>query len=175
MESGKSLQLGRRKYAARRLARSIVFSCLFSVLASLLATAQVTDPSGTTSPKVRAWRFLAGRTAEDANAAQAMEQAQEQHVMLSSQVAASPRAAGTSAIAAPRLMSLDTAWQPLGPAQVMTAAYGKVTGRVTSIAIDGSDASGNTVYVGTTGGGMSDGAKVATLRATTRSLFESVT
>jgi hypothetical protein len=36
----------------------------------------------------------------------------------------------------------------------MTAAYGKVTGRVTSIAIDASDSSGNTVYVGTTGGGV---------------------
>lgn len=46
------------------------------------------------------------------------------------------------------------AWQPLGPAQVMTASYGKVTGRVTAIAIDPADATGNTVYVGTTGGGV---------------------
>lgn len=46
------------------------------------------------------------------------------------------------------------AWQPLGPAQVTTAAYGKVTGRVTAIAIDPADATGNTVYVGTTGGGV---------------------
>jgi len=45
-------------------------------------------------------------------------------------------------------------WQPLGPAQVTTAAYGKVTGRVTAIAIDPADATGNTVYVGTTGGGV---------------------
>jgi hypothetical protein len=46
------------------------------------------------------------------------------------------------------------AWQPLGPAQVTTEAYGKVTGRVTAIAIDPADLTGNTVYVGTTGGGV---------------------
>ncbi len=32
--------------------------------------------------------------------------------------------------------------------------FGKVTGRVTSVAIDPADATGNTVYVGTTGGGL---------------------
>ncbi|WP_238398437.1 choice-of-anchor D domain-containing protein [Edaphobacter sp. 12200R-103] len=46
------------------------------------------------------------------------------------------------------------AWQPLGPAQVNTQAYGKVTGRITAIAIDPADATGNTMYVGTTGGGV---------------------
>lgn len=54
----------------------------------------------------------------------------------------------------PRVTGLDAAWQPLGPAQVMTAAYGKVTGRVAAIAFDTTDATGNTVYVGTTGGGL---------------------
>ena len=38
--------------------------------------------------------------------------------------------------------------------QVASLAYGKVTGRVTSIAIDPADPTGNTVYVGTTGGGV---------------------
>jgi len=46
------------------------------------------------------------------------------------------------------------AWQPAGPAQVITSAYGAVTGRVTSIAADPSDATGNTVYVGTSAGGV---------------------
>ncbi|MBV8672327.1 MAG: exo-alpha-sialidase, partial [Acidobacteriaceae bacterium] len=50
--------------------------------------------------------------------------------------------------------SLTAAWQPVGPAQVMTTAYGAVTGRVSSIAVDPSDPTGNTVYVGTTGGGV---------------------
>lgn len=46
------------------------------------------------------------------------------------------------------------AWQPVGPNQVITSAYGAVTGRVTSIAADPSDPSGNTVYVGTASGGV---------------------
>ena len=49
---------------------------------------------------------------------------------------------------------LSGAWQPVGPAQVASQRYGTVTGRVTSIAVDPSDASGNTVYLGTTGGGV---------------------
>lgn len=50
--------------------------------------------------------------------------------------------------------SLSAAWQSLGPVQVTTASYGKVTGRVTSLAIDDADSTGNTVYLGTTGGGV---------------------
>lgn len=38
--------------------------------------------------------------------------------------------------------------------QVGATAYGNVTGRVTSIAIDPADTTGNTVYLGTTGGGV---------------------
>jgi hypothetical protein len=57
-------------------------------------------------------------------------------------------------LASPRTVSLSTAWQAVGPAQVASLAYGKVTGRVTAIAVDPADATGNTVYVGTTGGGV---------------------
>ena len=53
---------------------------------------------------------------------------------------------------APALLSQP--WQSLGPAQVSTTAYGLVTGRVTAIAADPSDPTGNTVYLGTTGGGV---------------------
>lgn len=54
----------------------------------------------------------------------------------------------------PRGGSLAAAWQPLGPAAIASANYGSVTGRVTSIAVDPNDSTGNTVYVGTTGGGV---------------------
>jgi hypothetical protein len=54
----------------------------------------------------------------------------------------------------PAPTGLSAQWQPLGPAQVTTPAYGKITGRVTSISIDPADATGNTVYLGTTGGGV---------------------
>ena len=45
-------------------------------------------------------------------------------------------------------------WQPLGPAAVLTPAYGLVSGRITAAAFDPSDTSGNRVFVGTTGGGI---------------------
>jgi hypothetical protein len=55
---------------------------------------------------------------------------------------------------APRVTPLNAAWRAVGPAQVASQSYGSVTGRVTAVAIDPSDASGNTVYLGTTGGGV---------------------
>jgi hypothetical protein len=45
-------------------------------------------------------------------------------------------------------------WQPLGPKAVISPNYGLVTGRVSSIALDPADPTGNSVYVGTTGGGV---------------------
>jgi hypothetical protein len=50
--------------------------------------------------------------------------------------------------------NLTLPWLPLGPAHTTTAAYGPVTGRIASIAVDPADSSGNTVYLGTTGGGV---------------------
>lgn len=49
---------------------------------------------------------------------------------------------------------LNATWQAVGPVQIASQNYGTVTGRVTSIAIDPADPSGNTVYLGTTGGGV---------------------
>jgi len=45
-------------------------------------------------------------------------------------------------------------WQALGPVAVQTANFGLVTGRVTALALDPADATGNRLYVGTTGGGV---------------------
>ena len=50
--------------------------------------------------------------------------------------------------------SSTATWQPLGPTAVLTPGYGLVTGRISSIALDPSDPTGNHVYVGTTGGGV---------------------
>ncbi|MDQ2834158.1 MAG: choice-of-anchor D domain-containing protein [Acidobacteriota bacterium] len=50
--------------------------------------------------------------------------------------------------------ALGATWQPVGPNQVASASYGNVTGRVTAIAADPADPTGNTVYVGATGGGV---------------------
>jgi hypothetical protein len=72
-----------------------------------------------------------------------MSVARQQHLAMLAQQAASPQ-----------LANLNAPWQPIGPNQVATIAYGNVTGRITAIAIDPADPQGNTVYVGTTGGGV---------------------
>jgi hypothetical protein len=99
--------------------------------------------AATSSSSMRARRFLRGRTLMGgASAAQAIDVARRQQAAMIAAQAASP------------LSNLNATWQPVGPNQVVSIAYGNVTGRVTSIAIDPGDASGNTVYVGTTGGGV---------------------
>ena len=58
-------------------------------------------------------------------------------------------------MAAPRDSAPANAiWQPLGPAAVATANYGLVTGRISALALDPSDPTGNRLFVGTTGGGV---------------------
>lgn len=58
---------------------------------------------------------------------------------------ARPIAAATGPVAA---------WQPLGPMAVNSASYGTVSGRISSIAFDPADPTGNRIYLGTTGGGV---------------------
>lgn len=71
-----------------------------------------------------------------------MRQARTQHEALK----ATPDDSGTTPLSAP--------WTSVGPSAVETPGYGLITGRITSIAVDPSDASGNTVYVGSSGGGV---------------------
>ncbi len=54
----------------------------------------------------------------------------------------------------PQSGSFTAAWQPLGPNAVSSISYGSLSGRVLSLALDSNDASGNTLYVGTAGGGV---------------------
>lgn len=56
--------------------------------------------------------------------------------------------------ALPMLQSSNQPWQAVGPQHISTPQFGNVTGRITSIAIAPWDASGNTVYIGSTGGGV---------------------
>jgi hypothetical protein len=50
--------------------------------------------------------------------------------------------------------NLAAAWQSIGPVAVASSTYGNMTGRVTALAADPNDATGNTVYLGATGGGV---------------------
>ncbi len=50
--------------------------------------------------------------------------------------------------------SASAQWTPAGPVQLSTPAYGLVTGRISSLSVDPTDPTGNTLYVGATGGGV---------------------
>lgn len=62
-------------------------------------------------------------------------------------LAQNPTAEATSA-------GSSATWQSVGPSQVAISAWNLVTGPVTSLAADPTDAAGNTVYLGTAGGGV---------------------
>ena len=75
-----------------------------------------------------------------------------------------PAKAGHKAAASPILSArtsreaipadIATRWHAVGPMQTLTSPYGAITGRISSIALDPADLSGNTAYLGTTGGGV---------------------
>jgi Abnormal spindle-like microcephaly-assoc'd, ASPM-SPD-2-Hydin len=56
--------------------------------------------------------------------------------------------------ARPQSTANTATWQPLGPSAVITPDYGLVTGRITALALDPSDPTGNRLFVGTTCGGV---------------------
>ncbi len=91
--------------------------------------------------RARARAFLAGR--QDGAAAMARARAER-----------STMVAGGLGGGAAASSILNAAWLPVGPGQVVTPSYGLVTGRVTSLVLDPADSSGDTLYVGTTGGGV---------------------
>lgn len=130
----------RYAYASSRLALTFTFL----MCAAAAASCQV---STVAARQERVRDFLAQRrTASGASSATALADAQTQHAALLSRNAVHSHGTGTT--------SLSAAWQPVGPSSVVTQLYGNVTGRVTAIAFDPNDASGGTVYLGTTGGGV---------------------
>src|SRR5437764_13833994 len=61
-------------------------------------------------------------------------------------------------------------WTSLGPAPIGSDSgqdYGKVVGRVTSVAVDQGDTSGNTIYIGAAFGGVWKSTNAAASDATT--------
>jgi hypothetical protein len=125
-----------------------VFRCI--ALALLLALCPQTGHSQVSSAAARQQRlhdFLAQRrTGDGTTPALARENAQTQHATLLNRTEVRAHNGSTTPLTAP--------WQPLGPSSVQTQLYGNVTGRVTAIALDPNDTSGNTVYLGTNGGGV---------------------
>src|SRR5579872_115685 len=102
--------------------------------------------------------FRSGRpprpaASRDARAASLLRRAQEQKLNLRRK-----RVSAYSATSSPQ----ETAWTPLGPAPMLSNAsgsqgdldWGAVSGRVTAIAVDPNDPTGNTVYIGGANGGV---------------------
>jgi len=91
-------------------------------------------------PESRAQHFTAQRsTVDGTSSAVALQRARVQAAAL---------------LAKPRGISLTATWQPLGPVSILSPTFGNLTGRVTSLALDPNDTTGNTLYTGTTGGGV---------------------
>jgi len=112
--------------------------CAVLLLAVLNCAAQASQHRLPLTPRAaQAERFLAHRGVRPGFPAGLARRPRAQHVTARPQYAA-----GTAV------------WQPLGPVGVTTPHHGTVSGRISSIALDPSDATGNTVYVGTTGGGV---------------------
>ena len=119
-------------------------------LGSLVKPAENAVSRSAAMQTVRDQRFLSGRQnqSHDHQDRSTGEQSASlldvglQHLSMLTAQASAPQA------------SLSGNWQPLGPARITSPLYGNVTGRVTAIAIDSADVTGNTVYLGTTGGGV---------------------
>lgn len=65
-----------------------------------------------------------------------------------------PRPQVNVAVRSQATLPSTAVWQPLGPVAVSTPSYGVVSGRVSSIALDPADDTGNHAFIGTTGGGV---------------------
>ena len=121
----------------------VVWACAMQLQAQAIDPLEHRESHHTEVHRLRAARFLGGRTPPGGGpGAASLALARQQHAVL---MAAQANGA-TSA--------LNAGWQAVGPGQIASASYGMVTGRVTAIAIDPSDTTGNTVYLGTTGGGV---------------------
>lgn len=132
--------------SAARVLRTAALALIPFTARAQLATYPATPATHT----VQARRFLAGRTVTDGSKpAAAVTAARAQQLdLLSAANTIRPKEA------TPRLNPLSAAWSAVGPNQIASQRYGNVTGRVTSIALDPSDSTDNTVYLGTTGGGV---------------------
>lgn len=112
-----------------------------------------------TDARERARQFVLQRASpgHELSPAQALRQARAEHAALALQTSAGSSRSSRATLATAFLQgstSLSGAWTPLGPSALVSGTYGAITGRVTALALDTNDTTGNTLYVGTTGGGV---------------------
>ena len=100
-------------------------------------------PSTNPHPTATVRALAATAAGETSDPATSLANARTQHLQLLTAQRVQAQAA-----------TLNHAWTPVGPLQIQSASYGLVTGRVTAVALDPNDSTGNTVYLGTSGGGV---------------------
>src|SRR5437763_10601614 len=120
--------------------------------------------AGTTSDRVRErqqW-LRKGRTALGENAAELLHRAYQQKTKMreagSAQISAKSSAGTAVSTVSATSPSAFLNWSSIGPAPIVSDPtgqqdYGTITGRVTAIAVDSGDVTGNTVYIGGAFGG----------------------
>jgi hypothetical protein len=148
----------------------LIFSTSFALAQGAKISADNPSESQRDRPRERARWFMRGRTVEGKPGAEQLHRAYEQklnnrRLQALPQARITQSATGTSA-AAPRPEFVTAPagsppWNFLGPAPTASAAvndnqqnYGPVVGRVTAVAVDQGDPSGNTVYIGGASGGV---------------------
>src|SRR5438105_7639286 len=145
-----------------------VLALLFAMAGGLASASSLRQARGAVDPdqktekgdaiRARNEWFMRGRRAPGQNAATLRERALQQRREL---VRALTIRQGSASSAGPVGFSSGTgpAWQPLGPRPLISdpsgfQSYGDVAGRVTAIAIDQADPTGNTVYAAGAYGGV---------------------
>ncbi len=114
-------------------------------------------------PDLRSEWMMRGRTAPKGQSAAALRlRAHQQKMAMRAQRAAALKGSGAKIL-------ITTPWVALGPAPLLSddqnssvPVYGPVTGRSTAVAIDPSDATGNTVYIAGASGGVWKSTNAAT-------------
>ncbi len=118
----------------------------FLLFLSLFRETTPAQTPKTLSPKARAHRFAAPRTA-GTPAAPSLATARARNTALA-------RARALAIAANATLAPLSAPWTPAGPTAIQSLNFGAISGRVTALALDPTDTTGNTVFVGTAGGGL---------------------
>lgn len=149
--------------SAARLGKALVVALLlFVAAASFAVDPRKGDPEGEgavpENPHAREQWFLRGRrTATGKSPAEMLQRAyQQRETMRKAQLQRQQtRQASGSAATASSLGVLSSTWTSLGPAPLTgMGTSGDATGRVTAVAVDPNDATGNTVYIAGAYGGV---------------------
>ncbi len=155
-----------------RLPKALVQLCVCASMAVQLCLAQepAQEQVKRDHAEERAVYHRSGRTAKGENAADLLhrgyvqkmakrEALRQKQASLSSSSAKRLRETGRAVPESGTPTFANLIWQSLGPSPAVfdptnLSSYGNVTGRVTAVAVDQSDTTGNTVYVGGASGGV---------------------